>query len=279
VIRRRRPAAQQIAPAPEFPSGSSVLDRYVRDPPSAQNAVDLFSGEWAASLPPHVGAVAGEIGLFDDPRVRWIVERAGGVDGRRVLELGPLEASHTWMLEAAGATVTAIEANSHAYLKSLIVKELLPLRHARFLLGDFLPFMEETDERFDLVLASGVLYHAPDPLRVLAALSRVADRVGIWTHYFHPMLIDGDGSAKRLFRAAPFAGSLAGVEVTMHRRDYREALDHSGFCGGPEESAVWMELDQLVSVLHALGFARVDVTDDDHDHPHGPCALLYAARE
>ena len=256
----------------------SVLDFYVRDAPSAQNAVDLFRGEWASALPPHVGATAGTIGLHDDPRVHWIVSCAGGVAGRRVLELGPLEAAHTWMLERAGADVVAVDANSHAYLKCLIAKELLPLERARFLLGDFVPYMEETDERFELVLACGVLYHAPTPLRMLTAMARVADRVGIWTHYFHESLTGAEGIASRLFRSEPESASFRGVDVTLHRRDYREALVHSGFCGGPEESAIWMELDDIVAVLRALGYTRVEITDNDRAHPHGPCVLLYAQR-
>jgi hypothetical protein len=277
VIRRRR-----RAPSPDGDDrpriGGSVLDHYVRSAPSAQNAVDLFRGEWSSQLPPGVGATAGEIALFDDERIRWIINRADGVEGRDVLELGPLEAAHTTMLEAAGATVTAVEANSHAFLRCLVVKELIPLRRARFLLGDFVQFMEASDRRHDLVVASGVLYHAQDPLRMLAAIARVADRVGIWTHYYHPVVTAADPHAARLFRTPPFPGTLAGAEVTLHRRDYLDALGNAGFCGGPEESAVWMELDDLVAVLRALGFSRIEATGDEHHHPNGPCVLLYAER-
>src|SRR6188768_2522897 len=99
-------SSEQISSSPVV-VGASVLDQYVREAPSAQNVVDLFAGEWSSALPPAIGATAGSIALFDDDRIRWILERAGGVDGQRVLELGPLEAGHTAMLEAAGATVTA----------------------------------------------------------------------------------------------------------------------------------------------------------------------------
>ena len=69
-----------------------------------------------------------------------------------------------------GASVVAVESNTRAYLKCLVVKELLDLQRCHFLLGDFVPYLQETPERFELLLASGVLYHSPDPLAMLALL-------------------------------------------------------------------------------------------------------------
>ena len=46
-----------------------------------------------------------------------------GVDGRRVLELGPLEGGHSYMLQRAGAArVLAIEANTRAFLKFYAIR-------------------------------------------------------------------------------------------------------------------------------------------------------------
>ncbi|WP_204348773.1 hypothetical protein, partial [Klebsiella pneumoniae] len=82
--------------------------------------------------------------LYDDARIAWLVSSVGGLQGLDVLELGPLEASHTAMLLAAGAkSVLAIEANQLAFLRCLVVKELRHLRDASFQLGDFTRFLED----------------------------------------------------------------------------------------------------------------------------------------
>lgn len=273
VFRRRH---NQSAPPP-VPAVPSILDAYTHEAPSAQLAVDLFAGEWSTVLPPEVDARAGGIGLYADARIEFIVGRAGGVAGKRVVELGPLEASHTYMLERAGAEVVAVESNSHAYLKCLIVKELVPLVRSRFLYGDYVGYLESTDERFDLLVASGVLYHAPDPLRSLRAMARVADRIGIWTHYFDQAVMDANPGFARLFEP-PHTASAGERTLTLHRRKYLEALESAAFCGGPETTAVWLELPGLLAVLGDLGFDDIAIGADDHDHPHGPNVLLYASR-
>src|SRR5579862_3723444 len=116
---------------------SSVLDAYVREVPSGANALRIFEGEWTSRLPEPYADASGSAALFEDPRIRWGIEQLGGVAGFDVLELGPLEAAHTSMVEAAGAaSITAVEGNTRAFLRCLIVKELLGLTRSRFLLGD-----------------------------------------------------------------------------------------------------------------------------------------------
>ena len=78
--------------------------------------------------------------------------------GRTVLELGPLEAGHSYLLERLGAAeIVGIEANTRAYLRCLVVKEILGLGRARFLCGEFVSYLRTSDRRFDLAVASGVL--------------------------------------------------------------------------------------------------------------------------
>lgn len=216
--------------------------------------------------------------LMQDDRIDWIIQQAGGVEGLDVLELGPLEAAHTYMLQQAGASVTAIESNTHAYLRCLIVKELLNFRSASFMLGDFVPYMESTEKRFDLVLASGVLYHAPDPLRMLTALARVTDRVGIWTHFYDPPLMEATAVEVIRFFPEVDTAEVGGRTVKLHRRNYFELRDNEGFCGGPEPTAVWLELDDLLHVLGTLGFTRTVIGENDLQHAAAPAVLLYAER-
>src|SRR6185312_3462803 len=99
-----------------------MLDQYVRAVPDAQRALDVFAGDWWSSLPGAcAGLKAGHLPLFADERISWAVEALGGVEGKNVLELGPLEGGHTYMLEQAGAeSILAIEASTRAFLKCLI---------------------------------------------------------------------------------------------------------------------------------------------------------------
>jgi SAM-dependent methyltransferase len=276
---KKRTAAQTttaaVAPPPAAPS---ILDQYVRSSPSAQNAVDIFAGEWSSGLPAAAGAVAGQVPLFDDPRIHWVIETVGGIKDFRVLELGPLEAGHTYMLHQAGAHVVAIESNTRAYLKCLVVKELLAMNGCQFLLGDFAPYLETSTEHFDLLLASGVLYHSPDPIGLLESIARVSDRVGIWTQYYEPNVVAADPTKSRMFVVDPEVVEWRGHTLTMHRRDYLESLQWGGFCGGPETSALWMERDDLLTVLNELGFTDIQIQSDDLTHQNGAAIMLCASR-
>jgi SAM-dependent methyltransferase len=265
-------------PSLSAPAAPTILDQYVRSAPTPQLAIDIFAGEWSSALPDRLGVTAGAAALFADGRISWLIEHLGGVAGRRILELGPLEGGHSAMLHDAGAEVVAVEGSTRAYLKCLVVKELLSLNRCSFLLGDFLEYLRTTDEHFDVVVASGVLYHAPDPIALLEAIAAVTDRVAIWTHYFDADVVGADPAKARLFESAPEEVEWRGHHLRLHRRAYLEALQWGGFCGGPETSALWMERDGLMAVLGELGFAEVAVQRDDPHHQNGPCIMLCAER-
>ena len=94
----------------------AVNDFFIEEPPCPENAVKLFEGEWSSQLPGSLGPSSGSATLFAHARVRLAIDNLGGIDGWDVLELGPLEGGHSYMLQEANArAVTAIEANSHAY--------------------------------------------------------------------------------------------------------------------------------------------------------------------
>ena len=69
--------------------------------PTTQIAVDCIS-DWSSQFPSGSGLTGGNAALFEDQRLVWALQRLGGVKGKRVLELGPLEGGHTYMLEQAG---------------------------------------------------------------------------------------------------------------------------------------------------------------------------------
>ncbi len=96
------------------------LDLYTTQEPSHALAFDLFSDTWFSTVP-HYGL--GAAPHFEDGRIQWLERVCGGFAGKSVLELGPMEGGHTYMLSHGGASrVLAIEANSKAFLKCLLVQ-------------------------------------------------------------------------------------------------------------------------------------------------------------
>ncbi len=295
-----------------------LFDAYVAAAPSAQNAVDAVPG-WVTALPPEAGAHAGSIPLFADERIAWAIAQAGGVAGKRVLELGPLDGGHTVMLTRAGAQVDAVEANRLAYLRCLVTKELLGLTTARFHLGDFVAFLEAEESRaqagdasgapdgaspggtspdesprqgghdgldesgetagqsgraqggeprWDLIVASGVLYHMRDPVRLLELLARRGRAVYLWTHYYDPAAMTP--KSLRPFHRKPVLREYKGRTLRLWRRTYRASPTSISFCGGMEDEHYWMERQDIEWVLGQCGMA-VSFSDRAEGNAMGPC--------
>ena len=272
-----RRAGAVAEPVAEPVRTASILDSYVTTAPSAQNALDIFAGEWSSRLPdPHSELRAGPIPLFADDRVTWAIERFGGVAGRSVLELGPLEGGHTYLLRNAGASVTAIEAQTRAYLKCLIAKELLGMTGVRFLLGDFMEYLRDEPEHVDICFASGVLYHMRNPVETIALMADVADRLFLWTHVYDEDIIRASELLAPRFPSSEPA-SYRGFEHTLHRFDYSSALDSNAFCGGSAPHSNWLSRADLFAALERFGWTVDATAFDTPDHPHGPALALTAS--
>ncbi len=258
---------------------AKILDTYSTELPSQQNALNIFEGDWTSRLPtPWDHLRAGSTPLFEDPRAEWAVRQLGGVQDLDVLELGPLEAGHSYFLERRGArSVLAIEGNMRAYLRCLVVKEILGFRAVRFLCGDFREFLRTTDRNFDLVFASGVLYHMTDPVQLIADIARVTRRVYLWTHYYDAEIVGrNEVIHKRLSKGQPRENQ--GFAYKLHSYDYDIALGWTGFCGGAATSCAWLPREAILGALAHFGFDKVDISFEDPNHPNGPCFSLAATR-
>lgn len=273
--RRRR---GEGGPGPAGASGRGILDAYCMEPPGPQQVLDVFRGEWSSAMPQGLGlrTEPGQARLFADDRVTWAVTLAGGVAGRRILEIGPLEGGHSWMLEQAGAAeVVAVEANTRSFLKCLCVKEVLGMRAVRFLLGDGVAFMERDPGGWDMVFASGILYHMQDPAALLRLLPRMAPRLLLWTHYFDEAVIRGSRALAHKFGRLEH-GTSDGFDYEFVEQSYKEALAWSGFCGGSAPTSRWLTRRSILGLLGHLGYGRIEVSFDTPDHPNGPAFAVYA---
>ncbi|MBV9762532.1 MAG: class I SAM-dependent methyltransferase [Acidobacteriaceae bacterium] len=251
----------------------------MRSAPSPQNALDIFEGKWWSQLPPpHTNLRAGALALFEDPRLAWALSKLGDMRDRSVLELGPLEGAHSYMLERAGAqSIVSIEANPEAYLKCLIVKETVGLQRTRFLFGDFLEYLRDSPPRFDAAIASGVLYHMVHPAQLIALLSTVTDRLYLWTHYYDEKVVSSNKKLASMFTAQTEA-AYAGFRHTLHRYEYWGSFASRRFCGGTRPHAHWMTRDDVIECLKRFGFDRIRTSFEAPDHPDGPAFALVASK-
>ena len=262
ILRRLRGAV-----GPRSEPAKVSLSKFTQKPPSPQNAVDIFGARWASDLSSLIpGIQAGPTNLLDDPRVnndllRNFAGEHGDLSGQLVLELGPLEGAHTYRLERLGASVTAVEANTEAYLKCLIVKELLGMSKAQFLYGDCLEYLRGEPVKFDIIFCCGLLYHVTDPFGLIELMTARTDRIYLWTHY----------------QPSDSAQNSKGVSVVRSGDSYtyysRTNIDRASgvFWGGNATTSVMMTRTDIMRAFRKFGFEHYEVHEDNEDHPGGPC--------
>lgn len=263
-----------------FRKNESVMrSDYFDTAPSPQNALDIFRGEWYTSLPGELHQLrAGSIDLYADPRLAWALSQMPDLTARDVIELGPLEGAHTYMLEHAGcASVRSIEASPRAYLKCLVMKEVLGLQRSHFLCGDFVTYLRNAPAKADAVIASGVLYHMTNPAELIELISRVTDCVFLWTHYYDEQALAARPDIARKLTKR-IQTEHQGFQHVLYRYEYWSSFGLKRFCGGPNPHAFWMERYAILDCLRFFGYNDIVTGFDEPNHPDGPAFALVAKR-
>jgi hypothetical protein len=124
------------------------------------------------------------------------------------------------------------------------------------------------EQSWDLIVASGVLYHMTRPLQLIELICRRGARSVVWTHYYDPELVSG-------YEALP--GEHRGVAAEHFRKGYGDRSQGT-FWGGLADSACWLRREDILSAFRAFGHSRVEVVAENRAHPHGPCFTLVTAR-
>ena len=254
-----------------------VFAQYVGEFPTHQNAVDAIPG-WVTKFPPEFNLSAGTMEAYSDPRVQWALAVFGDLQGRDVLELGPLEGGHSHMLDNAGAVVDAIEANKLAFMRCLIAKEVYKMRNVSFFLGDFVRWLRSKEKTYDLIVACGVLYHMPRPLELLELISTRTSAVYLWTHYISESEASDDDSGAPGTMAPIEVERFRNLEVRSQLMRYHAAEQNPAFCGGMRDAHRWLNGNDIVAVLRTLGFSTIEFNHLNPAHQNGPAMSIFARK-
>lgn len=227
--------------------------------PSEQTIVDIFKGSWKSRLPGEV--TSGTAPMFADSRPAWFASVIpGGFHGKSVLELGPFEGYQALLMEKLGAgSIDSVEGNNINFLKCLCVKELYGLR-TRFHLGDILKEAQRA-QRYDIVWASGVLYHMQEPVEFIDAICQRADNIFIWTHYYDASVMQSaSADARSLFLSQhDRVVSRGEKQIHLHARSYKISSDYEHSIpmyweGAPKDLTYWLELEDIHALFRQNGF-------------------------
>ena len=204
------------------------------------------------------------------PYLSWLMEAVGGVCYKRILELGPLEGAHTKMMIEQGAReIIAVEGLSDCLLKCLIVKEVFELDRARFIFGDFCHYVaNHKGDKFDFVLASGVLYHQTNPANLIYDLAKITDEVAVWSQVaneIHPCKEESFivANGEKYYGKLMFWGDLR--------------FRSEEYCASLGEEAFWMYADEMKRCFKDAGFGTIIEKAIDPT-PHGDCILFVASK-
>jgi hypothetical protein len=245
--------------------------------PTHQNAIDIFRDHWASNIEEvHPGVTSGPLPMFrTDGRpsiaAQYLGLEPGSLQGMNILELGPLEGAHTYQLAKLGADrILAIEANAEAFLKCLVVKEILQTPRCRFLLGDCLKFLQESPDQFDMIFCSGILYHMENPFELIKAISAHTDRVFLWTHYYDP-----DIPLEPL--RSPKTAVCDGLELTFYEHTSGDP-NYGKFWSGNTPTVSWLSRDSIEQCFRHFGY-ELSVHEDNRATQIGPHITATAWRK
>jgi len=254
-------------------------DRYVLDVPSDATAMALQRGGWKFDYE-----------TLDEEGIRKSIAS----DGRpmfcsmffpnfkdqnySIWELGPSDGYNTAGLEFHGASnVVAIEGNVGAFLRCLLLKNYFNLR-SKFLLGDFLKYLDTESRGPELIYASGVLYHLTDPVSFLRRCSELSPDLFLWTFVYDHELMLNHGYEKHMFAFdQEQVVEVAGRQIRYHKRYYDPIMiEGEKFAGGFESFANWITLDDLMYVLDSLGYRVLQTVEDGYSGI--PAMNIFATR-
>jgi SAM-dependent methyltransferase len=198
-----------------------------------------------------------------DLRTKIVLHVAGGLAGKRVVDVGCNEGGFSVEFARHGATETVgIEARSLSVRRSDFVRDLLGLTGLRFVCGDVLHELARAQQPFDVVFATGILYHLSRPDVALRLMrERCCGVMVLCTHVAHP--------AGSTHGCSDQVVDYVGEHGTYRGRSYSERdvgpMAHTGgddlWAAWGNDESFWPFEDDLLRMIEVAGFASAEKID------------------
>jgi SAM-dependent methyltransferase len=188
-----------------------------------------------------------------------LVERAGSLAGKRILDLGCLEGGYCVAFAQLGAEeVVGVEARQSNLDCADFLKRRMALANVRFVKDDVKNLSVARYGAFDISFASGILYHLDDPYAFLMRIAELTrDFLVLDTH----IAVEGNRGhhcSGLLTRRTFAANSYSGMEVPEYPpKASRLDIEQWRWSAFSNSTAFWLSELSLLDILREAGFARI----------------------
>lgn len=175
-----------------------------------------------------------------------------------ILELGSLEGGHTIGLAQHPSVqkVVGVEARIENLEKAIFVRDLLNVGNIEFVQSNLETADLAAFGTFDALLCSGLLYHLPEPWKLVRQFPSVSRNLFLWTHYAD------ERAAKKVVNG--YRG------VWFKEGGIRDPLS------GVSRKSFWPTLGSLLALLTENGYDSIRILENNPRHPNGPSVTLAA---
>ena len=213
-------------------------------------------GPWITQFVIDEVATGGDYQVTDDRRLQQFFKRFPNV--RTILELGSLEGGHTFSLARHPGVerVLAIEARAANIEKAKFIGSLLGVSNVEFKQANLEQLQLTSLGYFDVIFCCGLLYHLPEPWKLISQLPLVAPSLFLWTVYANEneVTTEIDG---------------------LRGREYVEGGVDEPLSGLSPQS-IWLTLPSLIETLKRSGYCEIEVLEKQQN-PNGPAVSLAAS--